>query len=75
MMSAFFHFQHTLNRLFNNCIKIDCLTIVIDCLNRLFNNCIEVILILDKFLLKYGGGKGGQIDPPRKNYPQKAQPY
>ena len=21
MMSAFFHFQHTLNRLFNNCIK------------------------------------------------------
>ena len=22
MMSAFFHFQHTLNRLFNNCIKV-----------------------------------------------------
>ena len=23
MMSAFFHFWHTLNRLFNNCIKLD----------------------------------------------------
>ena len=22
MMSGFFHFQHTLNRLFNNCIKL-----------------------------------------------------
>ena len=22
MMSAFFHFQHTLDRLFNNCIKL-----------------------------------------------------
>ena len=52
MMPAFFHFQHTLNRLFNNYIKT-----------------------LDKFFLKYDG-VGSQIGPtPRKNYPQKAQPY
>ena len=38
------------------------------------------MLKLDKFFLKYEGGgegEGGQIDPPnpRKNYPQKVQPY
>ena len=42
--------------------------------NRLFNNCIK-LLRLDKFFLKYEGGGAGQIDPPRKNYLQKAQPY
>ena len=52
MMPAFFHFQHNLNRLFNNYIKT-----------------------LDKFFLKYDG-VGSQIGhTPRKNYPQKAQPY
>ena len=37
------HFQHNLNRLFKNCIKI---------------------LILDKFFLKYEGGR--ELDPPEE---------
>ena len=38
-------------------------------LNRLFNNCI-VILILDKFFLKYEGGS--QNDPPHEKLPSKS---
>ena len=49
MMSAFFHFQCILTRLFNNCI---------------------VILILDKFFLKYEGGS--QNDPPQEKLPSKS---
>ena len=38
------------------------------------------MLILDKFFLKYERWEGGaegwdKIEPARKNYPQKTQPY
>ena len=59
MMSEFFHFQHILNRLFDNCIKLYWL----DQFFLKYEGCGE------------GGGEGeGQIDPihPRKNCSQKS---
>ena len=60
MMSAFFfHFQHTLNRLFNNCITL-----------HLYYNSSSLNMKGEG----WGGGALKLTPPPRKNYPQKAQP-
>ena len=50
MMSAFSHFWHTLNRLFNNCIK-------------LYWNWISYFFLLE--ILRGCGGRGGQFETHR----------
>ena len=60
MMSAFFHFQHTLNRLFDSYIKLYKVILILDKL----------------FLKYEEGGQIDPLHPlTRRNYPQKAQSY